>query len=161
MAIDIVTTIGTYVMGAVLREIQERNNESFRERQFAGLTEEEMQQVIAEFADRARATGRYPRLVALMDDDHDPDAPQTRDARFEFGLNCLLDGIAAPAARPAGNAAGRPSPAGAWGRPPGVAAAAQPSSCGTRSGARASWPPAASSAARDAPTPDRASSSDG
>ena len=94
-AIDIVTTIGTYVLGAVLREIQERNNESLRDRQFAGLTGEEMQQVIAEFTDRARATGRYPRLVALMDDDHDPDAAETRDARFEFGLNCLLDGIAA------------------------------------------------------------------
>ena len=26
MAIDIVTTIGTYVMGAVLREVQEHNN---------------------------------------------------------------------------------------------------------------------------------------
>ena len=25
----------------------------------------------------------------------DPDAPDTRDDRFEFGLGCLLDGIAA------------------------------------------------------------------
>ena len=29
MAIDISTTVGTYVMGAVLREVQERNNETF------------------------------------------------------------------------------------------------------------------------------------
>jgi AcrR family transcriptional regulator len=117
-AIDIVTTIGTYVMGAVLREIQERNNESFRERQFAGLTQEEMQQVIAEFADRARATGHYPRLVALMDDDHDPDAPQTRDARFEFGLSCLLDGIAARLpAQPGTPPGGLPQPAPGEDRP--------------------------------------------
>jgi hypothetical protein len=25
----------------------------------------------------------------------DPDDPQTRDERFEFGLDCVLDGIAA------------------------------------------------------------------
>jgi hypothetical protein len=29
-----------------------------------------------------------------MDADIDPDAPETRDERFEFGLSCLLDGIA-------------------------------------------------------------------
>jgi hypothetical protein len=33
--------------------------------------------------------------MALIDADYDPDAAQTRDARFEFGLDCLLDGIAA------------------------------------------------------------------
>jgi hypothetical protein len=33
--------------------------------------------------------------MALIDDGIDPDAAQTRDARFEFGLDCLLDGIAA------------------------------------------------------------------
>jgi hypothetical protein len=30
-----------------------------------------------------------------MDADFDPDSPLTRDERFEFGLGCLLDGIAA------------------------------------------------------------------
>jgi AcrR family transcriptional regulator len=104
-AIDIVSTVGTYVLGAVLREVQEHNNESFRDQQFAGLTEDEIQQVLAEFTERVRATGRYPRLLAMLDDRHDPDAAETRDARFEFGLECLLDGIAAhlpaqPAARP-------------------------------------------------------------
>lgn len=94
-AIDIVSTVGTYVLGAVLREVQERTSDSFRERHFAGLTEDEMQQAIGEFKDRVRATGRYPRLAALLDDNHDPDAAETRDARFEFGLACLLDGIAA------------------------------------------------------------------
>lgn len=119
-AIDIVTTVGTYVMGAVLREVQEHTNESFRERAFAGLTEDEMQQVIEEFKDRVRATGRFPRLIRLLDDDHDPDAAETRDARFEFGLECLLDGIAArlPAApasastpAPQPSAPARPTPA--------------------------------------------------
>lgn len=94
-AIDIVSTVGTYVLGAVLREVQEHNNESFRDQQFAGLTEDEIQRVLTEFTDRVRSTGRYPRLLAMLDDRHDPDAAETRDTRFEFGLACLLDGIAA------------------------------------------------------------------
>jgi hypothetical protein len=95
MTIDLVTTIGTYVLGAVLREVQERNGDAFREQQFAGLTEDEKQQAMAEFEERVRASGRYPRLMALIDADYDPDAEQTRDARFELGLDCLLDGITA------------------------------------------------------------------
>lgn len=110
-AVDIVTTVGTYVLGAVLREVQERNNESFRDQQFAGLTEDEIQQVLAEFTERVRASGRYPRLLAMLDDRHDPDAAETRDARFEFGLECLLDGIAAHLpARPATQAPQPPPP---------------------------------------------------
>jgi AcrR family transcriptional regulator len=99
MAIDIVTTVGTYVMGAVLREVQERNGDSLREQHLAGLTEDERQRAMTEFAERIRATGRYPRLMALIDEDYDPDAAQTRDARFEFGLDCLLEGIAARVTR--------------------------------------------------------------
>jgi hypothetical protein len=30
-----------------------------------------------------------------METGFDPDDPETRDERFEFGLDCLLDGIAA------------------------------------------------------------------
>lgn len=89
------TAIGTYVLGAVLREVQEHNNDTLREQQLADLTEAERQQAMTDFAERIRATGRFPRLMALIDDDIDPDAAQTRDARFEFGLDCLLDGIAA------------------------------------------------------------------
>jgi hypothetical protein len=31
----------------------------------------------------------------MLDEGVDPDAAETRDERFEFGLDCLLDGIAA------------------------------------------------------------------
>jgi hypothetical protein len=31
----------------------------------------------------------------MLDDGVDPDAQETRDERFEFGLDCMLDGIAA------------------------------------------------------------------
>jgi hypothetical protein len=38
---------------------------------------------------------RYPRIVRLMESGVDPDDPATRDERFQFGLDCVLDGIAA------------------------------------------------------------------
>jgi hypothetical protein len=44
---------------------------------------------------QVRRSGRYPHLAKVLDAGIDPDAPETRDERFEFGLSCLLDGIAA------------------------------------------------------------------
>ena len=85
-AVDIVTTVGTDVLGAVLREVQERNRIvprpavrwAYRGRDTTGPR-------------RVHRTGqgvlRYPRLLAMLDDRHDPDAAETRDARFEFGLS--------------------------------------------------------------------------
>jgi AcrR family transcriptional regulator len=115
LAIDISTTVGTYVMGAVLREVQEHNSETYAEQMLAELTEAERDKVIGEFTERVRATGRYPHLAELMSAGYDPDAAETRDARFEFGLDCLLDGIAAriagalpPPARGSSAAGGRP-----------------------------------------------------
>jgi AcrR family transcriptional regulator len=95
LAIDVATTVGTYVMGAVLREVQEHNSQTYAEQTLAELTEAERDKVIGEFTERVRATGRYPHLAELMSAGYDPDAAETRDARFEFGLDCLLDGIAA------------------------------------------------------------------
>jgi AcrR family transcriptional regulator len=115
LAIDIATTVGTYVMGAVLREVQEHNSQTYAEQTLAELTEAERDKVIGEFTERVRATGRYPRLAELISAGYDPDAAETRDARFEFGLDCLLDGIAAriagvlsPPATGGGAAGGRP-----------------------------------------------------
>ena len=95
LAIDVSTTVGTFVMGAVLREVQEHNSQTYAEQMLAELTEAERDNAIGEFTERVRATGRYPHLAELMDAGYDPDAAETRDARFEFGLDCLLDGIAA------------------------------------------------------------------
>jgi AcrR family transcriptional regulator len=95
MAIDIATTVGTYVMGAVLREVQEHNSQTYTDQILADLDETEREKVLDDFTKRIEATGRYPRLAALIAAGNDPDAAETRDARFEFGLDCLLDGIAA------------------------------------------------------------------
>jgi AcrR family transcriptional regulator len=95
-ALNVVMTVMTYVMGACMREVQEMNGEAFqRERMFPGLSEEEKQAVLGQFMDGLRSSGRYPRLAALVEQGVDPDSPHTRDERFEFGLDRLLDGIAA------------------------------------------------------------------
>jgi hypothetical protein len=44
-------------------------------------------------------------MAALIEAGIDPDAAETRDARFEFGLDCLLDGIEARLPRPPRQAA--------------------------------------------------------
>ena len=46
-------------------------------------------------------TGRYPHIARLMEAGIDPDDPNTREERFQFSLDCVLDGIAARLA-PAG-----------------------------------------------------------
>jgi AcrR family transcriptional regulator len=99
------TTLGavsTYLLGAVLREQQEANGERYMAELFEGVSEAEKQAVIREFTERIAAAGHFPRMVAMLNEGVDPDAAETRDERFEFGLDCLLDGIAArlPAARP-------------------------------------------------------------
>jgi AcrR family transcriptional regulator len=84
--------LGTYVIGAALREIQEiRWHAAFDDT----TTETEADELYDEFQRRIRESGQYPNLEKIMDEDLDPDAPETRDDRFEFGLSCLLDGIAA------------------------------------------------------------------
>lgn len=88
-------TVGTYVMGAALREIQEIRWHRAADEARAEMTEEPVAAERGEFERMVRGSGRYPYLTKIFDADIDPDAPETRDARFEFGLGCVLDGIAA------------------------------------------------------------------
>jgi AcrR family transcriptional regulator len=88
-------TVGTHVMGAALREIQEIRWHRAADEARAGMTEEEVAAARQGFERMIRGSGRYPHLTKIFDADIDPDAPQTQDARFEFGLACVLDGIAA------------------------------------------------------------------
>jgi AcrR family transcriptional regulator len=92
--IRMLMTVVTYVMGAVLREIQEMQTEQDMAEIGESLTAEELDALRKEFAERVRASGRYPRLARLVDADVDPDDPATREERFEFGLDIVLDGIA-------------------------------------------------------------------
>ena len=92
---DILGTVGTYVMGAVLREAQEMRGQRDEELAEADLTAEEVQTERERYRKWFEASGRYPRIARLMEAGIDPDDPETRDERFEFGLDCVLDGIAA------------------------------------------------------------------
>jgi AcrR family transcriptional regulator len=98
----ILSTLGTYVMGAALREIQELRWHQGLEETTEDLSEAEVDALRDEFMQRIRDSGRYPNLTMIMDANFDPDAPETRHDRFWFGLGCLLDGFAAAiaAARP-------------------------------------------------------------
>jgi AcrR family transcriptional regulator len=91
----ILLTIGTYVMGAVLREIQEMRWHRALAETMTEMSDVEVSRVHEEFDLQVRRSGRYPHLAKVIDAGIDPDAPETRDERFEFGLSCLLDGIAA------------------------------------------------------------------
>jgi AcrR family transcriptional regulator len=110
LGLDIKTTmwmlssLGTYVMGAALREIQEiRWHRGFDE-PTADMTEAEADALRDEFMQRIRDSGRYPNLTMIMDANFDPDSPESSHDRFWFGLGCLLDGFAAAIDR----AGGRP-----------------------------------------------------
>lgn len=89
------TAVGTYVLGAALREVQETRWQASATAATAGMTEAEVDERLDEFKRRIRQSGRYPLITRIIDEDFDPDSPQTRDERFEFGLDCVLDGIAA------------------------------------------------------------------
>jgi AcrR family transcriptional regulator len=93
--INVLGTIGTYVMGAVLREFRESGVERRDEELKGRMTAAELREAMAARVDWLRASGRFPHFLRIFDEDIDPDAPETRDARFEFGLDCVLDGIAA------------------------------------------------------------------
>jgi AcrR family transcriptional regulator len=101
LTMDILAAVATYVIGAVIREAQEIRGERDQELAQANLTEEELRAERERYRKWFEASGRYPRIARLMDSGIDPDDPATRDERFEFGLDCVLDGIAArlPAGR--------------------------------------------------------------
>jgi AcrR family transcriptional regulator len=99
--LDVATTmwalmaVATYVTGAVLREIQESRWRRAAAETTAGMTEAEVFEQLREFNRRIRESGRYPHITKLIDSGIDPDAPESQDERFEFGLTCVLNGIAA------------------------------------------------------------------
>lgn len=88
-------TVGTYVLGAAMREVQEMRWQATAEEVTSGMTGAEVAELLSEFDRRIRESGRYPRMTRILDENFDPDSPDTRDERFEFGLDCVLDGIAA------------------------------------------------------------------
>jgi len=91
-AMNILMTMSTYVMGAVLRELREMRAQ--RDLAQTGFDKAEAKAGMAEWCERLKADGRFPHFLRIIEDNVDPDAEETRDERFEFGLDCVLDGIA-------------------------------------------------------------------
>jgi AcrR family transcriptional regulator len=92
-AMYILGTVQTYVLGSVLRDMQEARVQ--RDQEQSGVTREEWAPSRIAWRNRLDADGRFTRVVRFLDADIDPDAEETRDERFEFGLDCVIDGIAA------------------------------------------------------------------
>jgi Tetracyclin repressor-like, C-terminal domain len=92
-------TIATYVAGAVVREIQEIRWHKDAELALAAMTTEEVEKLRRQWEDNLNDPAKYPHMARLVTERIDPDSPETRDERFEFGLDCLLDGIAARSTR--------------------------------------------------------------
>ena len=95
----ILTTLSTYVMGAALRDIQEVRWHRTMDEAVAEMTEAEVQAWRDDFARQIRGSGRYPHITKILDANFDPDDPETSGDRFWFGLDCVLDGIAAAITR--------------------------------------------------------------
>jgi AcrR family transcriptional regulator len=94
--VDILLTVATYVTGAVLREVQEMRSDRHRAEMEAAMAPEEIEAEREGFRQwLAAEADRYPNIRRMVGAGVDPDAADTRDERFEFGLGCVLDGIAA------------------------------------------------------------------
>ena len=94
-ALNVLGTLSTYVMGAVLREFRESQVDQRDQEVRAEMGDAALHEIMEDHIGRLRATGRFPHFLRMYDQGIDPDAADTRDERFEFGLQCILDGIAA------------------------------------------------------------------
>lgn len=81
-------TVGSFARGAVFAEVAQRE----ARRRGGWDSEEDLRMAYLPWVRWAIGTGRYPQLTRyIIDGSNEDDA----DWQFEFGLECLLDGIAA------------------------------------------------------------------
>ncbi len=83
----IIGAIGGYVLGTVLDELGEEEA-----RQRSGMTEKEWHGLIEPYMRQVLATGDYPNLARVV---MEADESEDKEKDFAFGLDCMLDGIAA------------------------------------------------------------------
>jgi AcrR family transcriptional regulator len=89
--ISIFETIDGYIVGYVQTKTAEE-----AARQQSGMTEQEWRKALEPYLRQATATGRYPTFARLVTQDTSLNDETTG---FAFGLDCVLDGIAARIAR--------------------------------------------------------------
>ena len=92
-AVNVLQTVSTYVSGAVLRELTELRVQ--REQEQLISADNDFAAKLDLWRKRLAATGLFDHFLRILRDEVDPDAEQTREERFEFGLDCVLEGVAA------------------------------------------------------------------
>lgn len=85
LAANVVDTVMAYVSGAVARHLAE----DLAQRR-SGLTEQQWRDSVGPYIRDVIAGGAYPQFARRVIEGAD----LTADERFEFGLSCVLDGIA-------------------------------------------------------------------
>ncbi|WP_248965101.1 TetR/AcrR family transcriptional regulator [Sphaerisporangium perillae] len=86
LAANVVDTVLAYVFGTVARELADE-----QARRRSGLTEDQWRDSVAPYIRDVIASGAYPQFARLVLDAEDTGP----DQRFDFGLACVLDGVAA------------------------------------------------------------------
>jgi AcrR family transcriptional regulator len=85
-----VGTVNAYVIGAIQSEASE-----LRAERESGMNETQWQNATWPYIQRMIATGRFPTLARVVREARHPSS----DVRFDTGLECVLDGIAARLSR--------------------------------------------------------------
>jgi AcrR family transcriptional regulator len=94
LATRLVATFVTYLHGAVQNDVMESRGQREMDAAMSRMTEEEQAALHEEFVRRITDSTEYPNIARMAQAGIDPDDPTTRDERFEFGLDLVLDGIA-------------------------------------------------------------------
>ena len=98
LAFEVVGTVLAHVLGAVSAELAEE-----QAGRRSGLTEAQWRQTVSPYLREVVESGEYPHLTRAVLGSDDP----TAEERFEFGLGCVLDGVASRAAGSSWTAARR------------------------------------------------------
>ena len=85
VAAQVLDTVRAYVFGAVAAEIA-----AAQAQRRTGQTREQWQESVGPYIEEVLASGDYPVFSRRVREAAEPDA----EARFEFGLTCVLDGVA-------------------------------------------------------------------
>lgn len=95
LAVRLGMTFGTFLEGAIRNEHLEIRDAREMAGPISVIDEEEQAALHNEFFKQVTESGKYPNIAQIMEANIDPDDPNSRDERFEFGLEVVLDGIAA------------------------------------------------------------------
>jgi len=89
--LQVLMVFDNYVTGSVLNELREVRVEQTQSQ--ARIADDDIVAELQAWRDRLDRSGMFERVLRVFDEGIDPDAEETREERFEFGLQCVLDGV--------------------------------------------------------------------